>query len=405
MVKSDTFDVVIVGGGAVGVTLALQLEQLDYRVAVVELVRPSFSSSEPERVIALNYGSRAHLEKIGLWKQLETSGVGNIRNIVVSEAGNRGRASLKVSELPELSDFGYVVEMGLLLEPMYQALQASSVTIFSPATVETLFNGDKGVDIKLRLGDSEQWLHAALLVGADGTNSQIRRMAKIAVCGWDYNRFGVVASVTCSQRHVDVAYECFRHAGPLAFLPLADGRFSIVWAVTPAEASQLMAMDDECFLSTLRRAVGTQVLQQLDSFTAVSKRALFPLELTIAKKYTVGRIALVGNAAHTIHPVAGQGMNLGLRDVDDLVAVLDSPLGRTDPGQKIVLQAYSEKRRADVLAVVGFTESMLHTFASRLPVLKWLRGWGLDKLVSMPKLKALLLRQASGLAQLGGRNE
>lgn len=403
MKERQDFDIVIVGGGAVGATLALELDRLDYRVAVIEMRTPSFASANPERVIALNYGTRCHLDRLGLWPHAAAVDTGQIRHIVVSEAGNRGRADLGVTEVPQLTEFGYVIEMGALLAPMYKAMQASSIRMFSPATVLGVESEMDAVNIRLRLGDHEQHIRASLLVGADGTNSQIRRMAGIDTFGWDYNRFGVVASVTCAREHGETAYECFRNAGPLAFLPLADGRFSIVWAVTPAEATQLLEMDDDRFIASLRRAAGPDIIGLTGDITAVSARAVFPLELTIAKSYACGRIALAGNAAHTVHPVAGQGMNVGLRDVDALVTLLDSDLGRRDPGQGIILQGYAEKRSVDVLAVAGFTESMVHIFGSSVPGMKWLRGRGLDVLASMPRLKGLLLSQASGLGQMGDK--
>lgn len=398
------FDIVIVGGGAVGATLALQLEQLNYRVAIIERFKPAFSSSSPERVIALNYGSRSHLDALGIWPGVAELGVGNIRNIIVTEPGNRGRVDLDAADgssfAPGMQELGYVVEMGLLLKPIYELLENSSVELFCGATLNAYTANQSGVDITLRTGDQQTALKASLLVAADGTHSQIRQMAGIGLNGWDYNRFGLVASVTCEHGHNDTAHECFRKSGPLAFLPLADGRYSIVWAAAPAEASQLLAMSDESFISALQRAAGPATMDRIGAITATSPRATYPLELSIAKQFVDPRLALVGNAAHTIHPVAGQGMNLGFRDVQDLVTMLDSELAHSDPGQSIILQGYAEKRRADVLAVAGFTELMSHIFGSEVPGARWLRGLGLEKLPAAPSLSSLLLRQASGIGQM-----
>jgi len=404
------FDVVIVGGGAVGATLALALERLHYRVAIIELHQPSFASSEPERVIALNYGSRCHLDDLDLWCDVAKTGLGSIKHIVVTEPGNRGRVDMHADggsgandcadAMPEMDALGDVVEMGNLLEPIYQRLQQSAVTLMSPAAVQGFDIQDRQVRIDLRRGETVSSMTAALLVGADGTHSQIRRQAGIDVFGWDYNRFALVASVACEHGHGNTAYECFRGSGPLAFLPLSDDRFSIVWAAKPGEASQLLAMDDASFMTALQRAAGDAVIRQIGKITATSRRASFPLELSIAKSFATSRLALVGNAAHTVHPVAGQGMNLGLRDVQVLVQMLDSELAHRDPGQSIVMQGYAEQRRADVMAVAGFTETMVHAFGSTVPGVKWLRGLGLTALPRAQGLSGLLLRQAAGMGQM-----
>ena len=402
--SAQQFDIVIVGGGAVGVTLALELERLHYRVAVIEHAEPSFASTNPERVVALNYGSRMHLERLGVWQGVMRAGVGAIRHIVVTEPGNRGRVELDTSggynEVLDMEALGYVVEMGPLLKPMYECLEDSSVTVYSSASLRNFSITPDQVEMTIFLEAGELRLSSSLLVAADGTHSQIRRMADIGLFGWDYNRFGIVASISCEKEHDDVAYECFRSSGPLAFLPLPDGRFSIVWAASPAEASQLLSMNDKAFISALQKAAGTQTVEAFGAITAVSKRASYPLELSIAKQFTAERIALVGNAAHTIHPVAGQGMNLGFRDVLDMVAMLDSSIARSDPGQPIVLQGYAEKRRSDVMAVAGFTESMVHTFGSTVPGAKLFRGMALEKMAFAPSLQGLLLKQASGIGQM-----
>ena len=283
------FDIVIVGGGAVGATLALQLDQLNYRVAIIERFKPTFSSSSPERVIALNYGSRSHLDSLGIWPGVAELGVGNISHIVVTEPGNRGRVDLDAADgsgfAPNMQELGYVVEMGLLLKPIYELLENSSVKLFCGSTLNAYTINQNDVDITLRTDDQQTEaqqteLKASLLVAADGTHSQIRQMAGIGLNGWDYNRFGLVASITCENGHNDTAHECFRKSGPLAFLPLADGRYSIVWAAAPAEASQLLAMSDESFISALQRAAGQTTMDRIGAITATSPRATYPLELS-----------------------------------------------------------------------------------------------------------------------------
>jgi len=406
--QTTDVDIIIVGGGAIGATLALSLDRLNYRVALIELRQPVFSSCSPERVIALNAGSRLHLERLGVWEDIAAAGAGVIRHIVVAEPGNRGWVDMHAAEVRsqqagrQIEALGHVVEMGPMLEPIYRQLEASSVQLCLPASVQGIRIEDDTVEVALHQDGVARSIRASLLVGADGTNSQIRRLAGITTRGWDYNRFGIVASVRCQRQHDETAFECFRSAGPLAFLPLADGRYSIVWAVQPGEASQLLGMDDTGFLYALQRAAGDELLNNTGAVVETSARASFPLELTFASRFAASRVALVGNAAHTVHPVAGQGMNLGLRDVEVLVHELDSELGHRDPGQSILMQAYAEQRRLDALSVAGFTEAMVCGFGASLPGAKWLRGRGLDAMQSWPSLKDILLGHAAGLAQRSG---
>jgi ubiquinone biosynthesis UbiH/UbiF/VisC/COQ6 family hydroxylase len=402
------FDIVIVGGGAVGAALALQLQPLGYRIAVVESREPLFESSDPERVIALSYGSRVHLEQLGVWPEVAAAGSGLIRHIVVSEPGNAGRVDMDAidarHEAPDIEALGYVVEMGQLLAPMYARMH-DCAQVICPASVTALQQTDDGVELRLQQGEKSDTLHARLVIGADGTQSQMRRMAGIDLFGWDYNRYGIVASVACERSHDDVAYECFRESGPLALLPLADGRFSIVWAATPSEAVRLLQMPEAAFLQKLYRVVGDAVQPKSGRFTAMGGRASYPLELSVARSYTAPRLLLAGNAAHTVHPVGGQGMNLGLRDVALLARVLDSDLARQDPGAPILLQAYAEQRRLDVLGVTGFTESMVNAFGTSFAPGRWLRGQGLNAMQMWPPLRDLLLHHAAGLSSLAATGE
>ena len=396
--QQKDFDIVIVGGGVIGGVLALQLAEQGHRVAIIEALLHGMGKSDPERVVALSHGSRCYLEGLGLWQDVAGAGAGMIRHIEVREPNNRGLVQMDAAEAG-VEALGYVVEIADVVRPIYAALE-DKVTWFRPARVLSFKHVDDGVSISLSQDGEQLNISAALLVGADGTHSQVRRMAGIGTHGWDHNRFGLVASVRCERGHADTAYECFRTSGPLAFLPLADDRFSIVWALAPQEAVRMMGLPDRMFLKRLQRAADESVLPRSGRFESLGKRACFPLELRIAKEYARSRIALVGNAAHTVHPVAGQGMNLGLRDVIDLLAVLDAPLAKKDAGNPLLLSAYAEKRRADVLAVAGFTESMLAGFGNDLAWMRALRAQALSAVQSIKPLKDELLQHAAGLTHL-----
>ncbi|HXH64646.1 MAG TPA: FAD-dependent monooxygenase, partial [Mariprofundaceae bacterium] len=326
--------------------------------------------------------------------------------IRVSEAGQDGMSNLETDEAraiyPNVEALGYVVQMHHVLQPMHDTLP-ENVELLAPASVKKLVNDAASVTVTLQTDTGERQLTARLLVGADGTDSRIRSLAGISCCGWDHNRFGLVASVTTAHGHHDTAYECFRSTGPLAFLPLADGRFSIVWSLTPREAADLMRRSDAEFIAALESAAGPLARGRLGRVMGLNKRACYALESSVAKTFVKGRIVLAGNAAHTLHPVAGQGMNLGLRDV----AVLADVLARArsmdgDPGQPILLQEYAERRRLDTAAVVGFTESLLHMFEPDLFPAGWLRSRGLEALEQVGPLRRFLLGQAAGLGQLPG---
>ncbi|MDQ6973251.1 MAG: FAD-dependent monooxygenase, partial [Mariprofundaceae bacterium] len=288
------FDAVIVGGGAVGGIQALELANLGYRVAMVEQRMPNMEASNPERVVALSYGSRCYLQSLGLWHGIAQQGTGKIRFIDVREANNHGAMQMLASE-KNVDALGYVVELSDVVGAVYAALH-DKISIFCPANVTQVHRDDDTAYISMQYQDQPQTLQTKLLIAADGTHSQMRRMAGIATHGWDHNRFGLVASIRCERGHADTAYECFRQSGPLACLPLADGRFSIVWALAPQEAMRMLNMPERMFLNRLQRAVDEAVLPRSGRMLEVSKRACFPLELRIAQSYTASRMVLLGNA-------------------------------------------------------------------------------------------------------------
>jgi len=407
--KNSEFDIVIVGAGAVGSALSIQLADLGYHVAVIEAFKANYTSSDPERVIALSHGSKCYLDELGVWQGIADAGAGLIHHIHVSEPGNDGVVEMDVTEAQHLANgsaskmdaLGYVVEMGHVLKPLHEKMEGR-VALIAPAAIgDVRFGRGEGkTTIEIDEKGKKRSLTASLLVGADGTQSQIRRKAGINTKGWDYNRFGLVFSARLEQSHNNIAYECFRESGPLAFLPMADGRYSVIWALAPSEAMRLSQMPDALFIKKLERAAGADVIQRFGPITEIGKRFCFPLELTLAERYAMPGLALIGNAAHTVHPVAGQGMNLGFRGAATLAEVLADELAHDNPGAPILMQTYAEKRRADVLAVAGFTESMVNIFGIALPPAKRVRGGALDLLQKMPSLRSMLLGQASGISQM-----
>ena len=395
-----TYDIVIVGAGVIGAALALDLAKNGYTIALLDAQEPSFEPSHPERVIALSEGSKRYLASLGVWDDIAANGMGWIQHIAVREPQNTGAVDMSHQALAS-DALGYVSEIRHVLAPIQQAFSDNITTMYG---VQCLgFTQDEtGVFLQVQDGDKQLKVQASLLIGADGTNSFIRNFAGIQTYGWDHNRLGIVASICCEHGHGNTAYECFKEEGPLALLPLADDRFSLVWSVAPKTAVELLNLSDEGFLHILRNEVGDEIMTKLGRFTSIGKRTAFPLELRIAKSFAKGRVLLAGNAAHTIHPIAGQGMNLGLRDVAVLVDILQQRWAKEDLNKPLIGQTYAERRRLDTLAVAGFTEGVLETFASSFLPQRWLRGQGLNAMQSIPALKQLLLKQAAGIGQLEG---
>jgi len=393
------FDVVIVGGGLAGAALAITASRLGLGVALIEAQSTeSFACSLPERVIALSYGSRRHLHDLGVWEDIARQGAAPICKVHACEPGNRGEVGMHRGEA-DVEALGYVVQNAHVLSALYKAMP-EGVRIFAPAQLQSLDVNDEHARVVIRLADGEITLHAALLVGADGTMSRVRKLSGIGSRGWDHNRFGLVASVTPKIPHHDVAHECFRAEGPLAFLPLDAGRYSIVWTLTPREAARIGELDDAAFLRWLEIAAGEEMRTHLGGFVEVGPRALFPFEYRVAESFTAQRVALIGNAAHTMHPVAGQGLNLGLRDVGSLHTALQRAVsGQRDIGAPVVLEEYAQQRSLDTTAVSVFTEGLNALFCNDLLPVKLARGMGMSGMDKLPALRRWLLRHAAGLAQ------
>jgi len=397
--EQTSYDLIIIGGGLAGAALAMTAARLDLTVGLIEAHGiDTFPSTQPERVIALSHGSHCHLEQLGVWQDIAAAGVAPIRKVHVCEPGNRGEVVMRRAEA-DVEALGYVVQNAHILTALYKAMP-ENVDVLALTQLHALAVQAGGVRVDIRQQDGERSLHARLLVGADGTMSHVRKLCGIGSRGWDHNRFGLVASVTPNIAHRNVAHECFRPDGPLAFLPLDAERYSLVWTLASREASHIMALDDAGFMQALEKAAGPEMQAQLGGFAEVGGRALFPFEYRVANHFTSTRMALIGNAAHTMHPVAGQGLNLGLRDVEALSNALRRAVaGGRDIGAPVVLEEYAQRRCLDTALVSAFTEGLNALFCADLQPLKLARGLGMAGMDRLPALRRWLLKRAAGLAQ------
>ena len=393
-------EVAIVGGGMVGASLALALAGSGRRVALVEAVvadaagQPSFD----DRTSALGNGSRRIFEALGVWQHLQPH-AGPVREIRVSDAGHFGAARLSAAE-QGLDALGYVVSNRQIGAALWRQLAAHpEIEVRCPARVLEVQLGAEQVQLTIRAGagadkDAAQAagaerLSARVVVAADGAQSLVRSAAGISALVEDYQQVAVVVHVATDRPATGIAYERFTSTGPLAVLPLADGRYTVVWTVAPGRATQLLALADAAFVDELQRCFGWRI----GRIVRAGARASYPLRLSRADGLTGQRAVLVGNAAQALHPVAGQGFNLGLRDAALLAEVLAAA---PDPGAPAVLEDYERRRGTDRRGMIGFTDGLVKLFASERPFVSAARGAGLLLFDIAPAAKRALSRLSWG---------
>ncbi len=394
--KTD-FDIIIAGGGMVGASLACALRASGLRIAVIEAI-PLQSSAQPsynERSVALAFGSRRIFDAIGVWNEVERLGATPIEHIHVSHRGHFGATRLHAAELA-LPALGYVVENRVLGAALAQTLEgAGNVTWRCPATVEDIRIQDDTAAVCIQQHGSTTEITARLVIGADGAQSAVRRLVGIEAERSDYAQLAVVTTVATSLAHHNTAYERFTDTGPLAALPLRDGRCAIVWSAGVHQGETILGWSDAEFLAQLQQRFG----DRLGRFTHPGARTKYPLALTQVSEYVRPRLALIGNAAHTVHPVAGQGFNLGLRDVAALAETLVAAVASDEEiGAPAVLQRYADWRRRDTRTTGIFTDGLIRLFSNNSAPLILLRGMGLVTVDLVPGIKRRLLRMTSGLA-------
>ncbi len=383
MAFTDT-DIVIVGGGPVGAALALALRGTSLRVTVLEArAADAPHGAHDPRPIALSYGSRLLLERLGAWQTLlQQSAPAPIAHIHISQRGGFGRTMIDArdSGLPAL---GYVVDYGAVFAALADAVRAGGCDYRDDAQVTAIHPDGDAVRIVHATAHVPATLHARLAVVADGGD-----IDGVAPAGtFDYAQSALTARVRITQPHCNTAFERFTRDGPLALLPFG-AEMALVWTLPPARAQALEAMDTGAFLRALGEAFGTR----LGAFTAVSRRTCFPLVLRRAARSAAPRTVCIGNAAQTLHPVAGQGFNLGLRDAWELAQAVRAAAGE-DPGSTQILHRYHAARRVDRAATVGATHALVRLFSNDSFALGALRGAGMTLLGCVPPARDFLARR------------
>lgn len=400
------FDVAIVGGGLVGASLAVALRSLPLKVALIE-AHPPDSSAQPsfdERTTALGNASRRVFEALGVWSAL-ASEAAPITEIHVSDAGRYGFARLSAADL-ELSALGYVVPNRVLGRELWRALDsAAQITAFMPARLQALTLAPDAATLELAQDSGPVLINARLVVAADGAQSLVRKVAGLGATVDDYNQAAIVASLRTDRVNDGVAHERFTAAGPMALLPLrsTDGAAwrTLVWAARPADADRLMQLQPGEFLREWQDAFGWRAGRALQ----LGQRGRYPLALTRSEGCVAPRTALLGNAAQSLHPVAGQGFNLGLRDAAELAELLQTTVaaGAADIGSGDVLAPYAAARARDREGVIGFTDTLVRVFSSDHRLAAAARDAGLLLFDLLPPAKRALSRVSLGFGARAGR--
>jgi 2-octaprenylphenol hydroxylase len=393
--NNTEYQVIIVGAGMVGAALAVALGRAGFRVALLDRNAPPEYRADGEyalRVSALSLASRNILKNLGAWDAIAGARVSPYREMRVWDSTG-GRADIHFDCVDLQRDcLGYIVENDLVQTSLINLLTAlPEVDCFFSVSLEALEYTERFVNVQLSDGHR---LEGRLLAGVDGANSRVRQLSGIPAQTRSYRQQGVVAVVASEHSHRATAWQRFLPAGPLAFLPLADGRCSIVWSTGEAHAKELLAMDTPA----LCKALSESSEYKLGEIVNCGPRAAFPLQYLQAERYAAPRLVLAGDAAHVVHPLAGQGVNLGLLDVAKLVEQLQQAQRRhQDPGALKHLRRYERSRKTDNRLMGLALDGLKHLFAAQSKPVIVARQSGLRAVDNLPSLKAFFMRQAMGL--------
>ena len=393
--SQPAYDVLIVGGGMVGATLACALGEKNFNVVIVDSQQPVMSwpgEGYDLRVSAITRATQKILETLDVWPAIEAERISPYRDMHVWDAGGEGVIHFDSAELGEAS-LGHIVENRVTLKALQQKIATLDSVTFIPGVMATKLDISES-HASLTLNNGKE-LTAKLIVAADGSSSWVRQQRGISVRGWDYDQAALVTYVKTAQPHQETAWQRFLSTGPLAFLPLTGGYSSIVWSTSPKQAEQLKNMPEEHFAIELQAAFE----DRLGSIDEVGPRAVFPLRFFETSAYVENRLALIGDAAHTIHPLAGQGVNLGMSDAASLAEVLiEARQKRKDIGSLKALRHYERWRRADNRSMLVTMDAFKRLFSNDSSILGWLRNTGMSLLDKTPLVKNTIVKQAMGLS-------
>ena len=395
--KNKHYDIIIVGAGMVGATLACGLaeEAEQLKIAIIDANEPKFDwdkNSYDMRVSAITRASQTLLKNVGAWDKIVEQRISPYQDMFVWDAGEKGELHFDSADMGE-ADLGHIIENRVIVKALHQRIkELPQIELLCPAKLESIdFTQD---NTQLVLDDKSE-LSANLIVAADGSRSWVRQQANIAVKGWDFDQAALVTTVKTEKHHQDTAWQRFLSTGPLAFLPLTEGYSSIVWSTSPDDAKRLTEISEDEFAIELEHAFESK----LGKIISVASRAVFPLRLFETLNYVQHRLALVGDAAHTIHPLAGQGVNLGLADVASLIdVVVDAFNNKKDIGDLKVLRRYERWRRSENRAMITAMDGLKRLFGSELSSVKILRNVGLNTINKITPLKNIIMRHAMGIS-------
>ena len=394
-------DLIIVGAGMVGSTLALALQDAGLKIVLIDagpLQVQHFAAEDvfEPRVSALSAASQRILDRVDAWSGIVERRASPYSDMQVWDGSGTGHIHFSAASV-HAEVLGHIVENRVVQDALLDKLHAGGgIEMVANARLEQLVRLDDGWE--LTLTDGQRFV-TPLLVAADGANSTVRRLSGCQTREWDYLHHAIVTSVRCAEPNQRTAWQRFTDDGPLAFLPLQRGGdqhwCSIVWSVPESEASRLMGLDDEAFRTTLGRAFEHRLGEVLEA----DPRLCIPLRQRHAKRYVQPGLALIGDAAHSIHPLAGQGVNLGLLDAATLAEVIRAAQARGEPpGSARVLGRYERRRMPHNLAMMAAMEGFERLFQADPPLVRWLRNTGLKGVQALPEAKAMFVRQALGLS-------